>query len=123
MPRKSHCDFPTTIKAGKIAQGGALSPPCPGGRPLLPLPRQTGRPIAEAPHLHILDAWMGAMHRQLMNGESCIARSQLDLRRRLLLWLLLRRLGWRREEGEGAIRVQQDIVEDMVGVWYGASMV
>ena len=66
---------------------------------------------------------MGAMHGLLLNGENCIARSQFDLRRRLCLWLLLRRLVWRREEGEGAIRVQQDVVEDMIGVWYGASMV
>lgn len=53
-----------------------------------------------------------------MDGEGCISRPQPDLSRRMLVSLSI---GWR-EEAEGTIRVQQDIVEDMIGICHGARM-
>lgn len=74
---------------------------------------------AEVPHLNILDAWMGFLQRLLMDGEGCIPRPQSDLSRWMLVSLSIE---WC-EEAEGTIRVQQDIVKDVVSACHGGFMV
>lgn len=80
---------------------------------------QNNQAAAQAPHFNILGAWMGLLYRLQMDGEGGISRAQPDLSRWMLVSLSV---GWC-EEAEGSIRVQKDILEDVIGAWHGARMV